>query len=132
VTTILRLLTAAALGISAYVHIHWAPTYAYPGTITGTQLFYAQGVTAAVVAAVLLLTGNRWVWAVAAVVGLASFAAVMVSRYGSIGSIGPLPDMTDHTWQPSPDKLLSAVVEALTPLLWAASVLARRVRRPAG
>lgn len=122
-TLVLRLLTVAALGISAWVHIHLAPSYAYPGTITGTQLFYAQGITAAVVGAALLVTGNRWIWALAAAVGLVSFVAVMTSRYGSIGSIGPFPDMTDHTWQPSPDKLLSAVVEALAPLLWAVSLV---------
>jgi len=115
---VLRVLAAAALGISAYVHLHLAHRYAYPGTIRGDQLFYAQGVVAAVVAVALLLTGNKWVWAVAALVGLASFAAVMLYRYVDVGAIGPLPDMNDPTWNPSPDKLLSAVAEACVPVLW--------------
>ena len=46
---VFRVLAAAALGISAYVHLHLAHRYAYPGTIRGDQLFYAQGVVAAVV-----------------------------------------------------------------------------------
>ena len=115
----LRVLAAAALGVSAYVHLHLAHLYAYPGTISGTDLFRAQGVTAIAVAAILLATGNRWAWLAAALLGLASFGAVMLYRYVDVGSIGPLPNMYDATWQPSPDKLLSALVELALPVLWA-------------
>jgi hypothetical protein len=114
----LRVLAAAALGVSAYVHLHLAHLYAYPGTISGTDLFRAQGVVAAVVAVVLLATGHRWAWVAAALVGLASFGAVMLYRYVDVGAIGPLPNMYDATWRPSPDKLLSALVEIALPLLW--------------
>jgi hypothetical protein len=127
---LLRLLAVAALGISAYVHLHLAHRYPYPGTITGTQLFIAQGVTAAAIGLALLVTGNRWAWRAAALVGLISFVAVMTSRYGNVGSIGPLPNMTEHTWLPKPDKPLSAVAEALVPLLWAVEELVSRRRRP--
>ena len=121
----LRVLAAAALGISAYVHLHLAHLYAYPGTISGTTLFRVQGVTAIVVGVVLLATGHRWAWLAAAVVGLASFGAVMLYRYVDVGAIGPLPNMYDATWQPSPDKLLSALVEAALPVLWAIHLVAR-------
>jgi hypothetical protein len=113
---VLLVLTAASLAISAYVHLHLAKSYAYPATITGTQLFVTQGVIALVVTAVLVVTDNRWAWVAAAVVGLASFAAVMSSRYLDIGAVGPFPDMRDTTWHPTPDKPLSAAVEALVVL----------------
>ena len=119
----LRVLAAAALGISAYVHLHLAHRYAYPGTINGTDLFRAQGVTAIVIGVVLLATGHRWAWVAAALLGLASFGAVMLYRYVDVGAIGPLPNMYDATWQPSPDKLLSALVEIALPVLWAAHLV---------
>jgi hypothetical protein len=123
----LRVVAAAALGVSAYVHLHLAHLYPYPGTITGTQLFRAQGVTAIVIAVALLVTGNRWVWWAAALLGLASFGAVMLYRYVDLGAIGPLPNMYDATWQPSPDKLLSAVAELVVPVVGAArATFARR------
>ena len=125
VQLVLRVLAAAALAVSAYVHLHLAHRYAYPGTINGTDLFRAQGVVAIVVAVALLGTGNRWVWMAAAAVGLASFGAVMLYRYVDVGAIGPLPNMHDATWQPSPDKLLSALVEAALPLLWLVHVVVR-------
>jgi hypothetical protein len=121
----LRVLAAIALAVSAYVHLHLAHRYAYPGTISGETLFRIQGVTAAVLAVGLLVTGNRWVWAAAAAVGLASFAAVMLYRYVDVGAIGPLPNMNDATWQPSPDKLLSAAAEILVPILWLAYLAVR-------
>ena len=119
---VLRVLAAAALGVSAYVHLHLAHLYTYPGTISGTDLFRAQGVVAAAVGVVLLLSGHRWAWVAAALVGLASFGAVMLYRYVDVGAIGPLPNMYDATWQPSPDKLLSALVEIALPLLWVVHV----------
>ena len=122
----LRVLAAAALGVSAYVHLHLAHRYAYPGTISGTTLFRVQGVTAIVVGVLLLVTGHRWAWAAAAVVGLASFGAVMLYRYVDVGAIGPLPNMNDATWKPSPDKMLSAIVEAALPVLWAIHLVVPR------
>lgn len=132
---VLLALAGASLAVSAYVHLHLAKSYAYPGTISGTQLFVAQGVVALVVAAVLVVTDSRWAWLAAAVVGLASFAAVMSSRYLDIGAIGPFPDMRDATWHPTPDKPLSAAVEALVVLLalarWAWGRRASRTAQPA-
>jgi hypothetical protein len=134
---VLRVLAAAALGISSYVHLHLAHLYNYPGTITGTELFRAQGIVAAVVAVALLLTGNRWVWLAAVAIGLASFGAVMLYRYVDVGAIGPLPNMNDATWQPT-EKLVSAIAEASVPVLWlldqavARGLRKRPTRRPAG
>src|SRR5439155_476941 len=117
VTWALRVL-AASLAISAYVHLHLAHLYTSLGdTISMGDLFYAQGVVAALVAIWLLVTGMRIAWWVASVVGAASLGAVMLYRYVDVGAIGPLPNMYDASWQPSPDKLLSAVVEAAVVVL---------------
>jgi hypothetical protein len=131
----LRVLAAGALAVSAYVHLHLAHLYDGLGSsISAGAMFRAQGIVAALVALLLLVTGSRWAWAAAAGVGAASFAAVMLYRYTSLGAVGPLPNMHDSTWQPSPDKLLSAVVEAavvvLAVLWWAAVARRSRQRQP--
>jgi hypothetical protein len=122
-------LTVGGLAYSAYVHLHLAHIYAgNGGTISEGDLFRAQGVVALVVAAVLLVTGWRFAWLTAGLVGLASVAAVLVSRYTTLGAVGPFPDMHEASWQPSPDKLASAVAEAavvVLVLLWAAMVARR-------
>lgn len=125
----LRVLAVAALGISSYVHLHVAHLYSYGSTITGTDMFVGQGIVAAVVAVVLLVTGNRWVWVLAALVGLASFGAVMLYRYVDVGAIGPIPNMYDATWQPSPDKLMSAIAEISIPVWWLLHLATGRGRR---
>lgn len=134
VDVVLRVLAVAGLAVSAYVHLHVAHLYAGNGDpISQGDLFVAQGVVAAVVAVVLLVTGWRWVWMLAAVVGAASLAAVLASRYTSLGGIGPLPNMHDASWQPSPDKLLSAIAEAAVVaafLLWVVLVARSRQRQP--
>ena len=131
-TFVPRLLAVAALAISGYVHLHLASRYPYPGTITGTQLFYAQGLAALAIALALLVVDSRWTWLAAVGLGVSSFAAVMLYRYVDVGALGPLPNMYDATWQPSPDKLLSAVVEASIVLWWLLHVLLRRGQAPAG
>ena len=134
VDVVLRVLAVAGLAVSAYVHLHLAHVYAGNGDqISQGDLFVAQGVVAAVVAVVLLVTGWRWVWVAAAVVGAASLAAVLASRYTSLGGIGPLPNMHDASWQPSPDKFVSAVAEAAVVavfLLWWLLVARSRERQP--
>ena len=115
---VLRVLAAIALGFSAYVHLHLASRFGFPGTISGTTVFRIQGVVAAALAVALLVSGNKWVWVAAAVVGLASFTAVMLYRYVNVGAIGPLPNMYDSTWEPSPEKFLSAIAEIAVPILW--------------
>jgi hypothetical protein len=115
----LRVVAAALLGVSGYVHLHLAHLYRGLGdTITQADLFYAQGAVAIAVALWLLVTGMRLAWWSAAAVGAASFAAVMLYRYVDVGAIGPLPNMNDASWQPAPDKLLSAVVEAAVVGVW--------------
>jgi hypothetical protein len=109
---VLRIVAAAGLAVSAYIHLHLAHLYRGLGhTITQADLFYAQAVVAALVALWLLATGMRPAWWAAAAVGAGSFAAVMVYRYVNVGAIGPIPNMYDASWYPKPDKAVSAVAE---------------------
>jgi hypothetical protein len=127
----LRLLGGAALAISSYVHLHGAHYYTSLGsTITQADLFYVQGAVAALVALWVLATGQRLAWVAAALVGAASFVAVMLYRYVDVGSIGPIPNMYEPVWQPSPDKLMSAIAEAAVVVI-AVAALARSMHRSA-
>lgn len=126
----LRVLAAAGLGVSAYIHLHLAHLYRTLGdTITQAQLFYVQGVIAAVVGLWLLVTGQRFAWWAAALVGAASFGAVMLYRYVDVGAIGPIPNMHDASWLPSPDKAVSAIAEAAVVVLWLIDEARRRAGR---
>jgi len=127
---VLRLLGAAALAISSYVHLHLAHIYSSLGdTITQGDLFYVEGAVAAAVALWVLVTGGRWAWVAVGLVAAASFAAVMVYRYVDVGSIGPIPNMYEPSWQPSPDKGLSAIAEAVGVVTAAAALLRLGLRR---
>ena len=128
---VLRLLGAAALAISSYVHLHGAHFYKSLGdSITQGDLFYAQGAVAAAVALWVLATGHRWAWVAAGLVGAGSFAAVMLYRYVNVGAIGPIPNMYEPTWQTN-EKLLSAYAEAAA-LVIAVVALSRLLRTPRG
>src|SRR5580765_1367399 len=51
---VLRVIAAACLGISSYVHLHLAHRYGYPGTISGETIFRIQGIVAATIGVLLL------------------------------------------------------------------------------
>ena len=126
----LRVLGAVALAISSYVHLHLAHIYTSLGdTITQGDLFYAEGAAAAAVALWVLVTGGRWAWVAVGLVAAASFGAVMLYRYVDVGSIGPIPNMYEPSWLPSPDKGLSAIAEAVGVVTAAAALLRIRARR---
>jgi len=76
------------------------------------------------------MTGNRWAWVAVALVGAASFAAVVVYRYVDVGSIGPIPNMYEPSWQTN-QKLLSAYAEAAAVVIAAIALLSRSRRTPA-
>ena len=121
-----RLLTAAALAVSAYVHLDLSssPWYA-GGQLTLGALFLGQAVVAAVVALWVAVRPSRAAYAAAAVVAAASFAALVLSTYVRLPSVGPFPVLYEPVWYA--DKVVAAVAAGVA-LLAAAAGLARRVR----
>ena len=101
----LRVATAAALGIDAAVH--WANASAY-----------AAGL-------LVLVRPRRSSWVAALAVGASALAAVLLYRYVDLGSLGPLPDMYENTWQ-VPGKVLSASAEGAAVVLAGLGLLTHR------
>lgn len=115
---LLRVVTAAMLGLDAYVHLRDRSFYtgSRGGAISQGSLFVLEGAVASVAALLLILgwrvrVARRADWLVAFFVAASALAAVLLYRYVDVGTIGPFPDMYEPTWQ-VPGKLLSAYVEA--------------------
>lgn len=113
----LRLLTALALFIDAGVHILLAPGYqaANPGGIGQGNLFLLESAAAILVAVYVLVRGSRLAYAMALVVALSAFAAVVLYRYVDIPAFGPFPAMYEPVW--FFEKTLSAVAEGIGAVL---------------
>lgn len=116
---LLRLSTAAALAVDAYVHVKDAGIYqqAQPaGSLTQSQLFWAEAGVAGMAAVLVLLWHHRGSWIAAVIVAGSALGAVLASRYVHIGVLGPVPDMYEPTWAVA-GKLPSAVAEAAAGIL---------------
>ena len=101
------MLGAVTLGVSAFVHIEIARSLPWvAGGITLMGLFMVRGVIAAVVALWVLVRGDRLAWLAVGAVGLASLAALVLSAYVEIPSIGPLPVIYEPIWDT--DKYVAA------------------------
>ena len=126
----LRILTAAALFIDAGVHIHLAQGY-QAGNSAGIgqgNLFLLESAAAVLAGLYVLLRGSKAAYAVAFVVALSAFVAVVAYRYVDIPAFGPFPAMYEPIWYF--EKSLSAVAEGLGAVL-AAIGFARAGRRTA-
>ncbi|WP_145909891.1 hypothetical protein [Kitasatospora viridis] len=109
---LLRLVTAAALAVDAYVHADLAAGYdsINKGISQGT-LFRIEAGAAALAAALLVVAGRRVVvWGYAFLVAAAGVGAVLLYRYVDVGVLGPLPNMYEPVW--FPEKTASAIAEA--------------------
>ena len=125
-TLLARLLTAVALAVSAYVHVDLSSSpYWAGGQLTLGALFLGQAVVAVVAALWVLARPSRAAYAVAAVVAAASSAALVLSTYVRLPSVGPLPVLYEPVWYA--DKVVAAVAAGVA-LLAALAGLARRVR----
>ena len=114
---LLRVATAAALGIDAAVHWQNAPAYdSVTATLSQGDLFRVEAAAAVAAGLLVLLRPRPSSWLAALLVGASALAAVLLYRYVHVGAVGPLPDMYENTWQ-VPGKLLSASAEAATVLL---------------
>lgn len=114
---VLRVLGGLALGVSALIHIDIArgqPLFG-DGQITLMGLFMAQGVVAALVALWVLVRGNRLSWLAVGAVGLASLAALVLSVYVEIPSIGPFPAIYEPIWYT--DKYVAAAAAGAAALI---------------
>jgi hypothetical protein len=128
----LRVGTAAALGIDAAVHWQNASAYdAVTATISQGELFRVEAVLAVAVGLLVLLWPRRGSWVAALAVGASALAAVLLYRYVDVGSLGPLPDMYENTWQ-VPGKLQSAYAEGTAVVLAGLGLVVHRGVLPRG
>jgi hypothetical protein len=127
---VLRVLVAVALLVSAYVHVDLAsaPYYA-AGQLTLGALFVLQAVAATCAAAWVLLRGGRTALAVAALVGLGSLLALVLSVYVRLPSFGPFPVLYEPYWY-GPKVLAAVTAAAATAGAVAALVVEGRAARP--
>jgi hypothetical protein len=122
---VLRVATAAALGIDAVVHWQNASAYdAVTATISQGTLFRVEAGLAVAAGLGVLLWPRRASWVAALLVAASALGAVLVYRYVDVGSLGPLPDMYENTWQ-VPGKLLSASAEGAAVVLASLGLLVR-------
>ena len=125
---VVRLLTAAALAVSAYVHVDLSSSpYWAGGQLTLGALFLGQAVVAGVVALWVLVRPSRAAYAVAAFVAAASFLALVLSTYVRLPQVGPFPVLYEPLWYA--DKVVAAVAAGVATVL-AAALLAGRRRPP--
>ena len=125
---ILRVATATALGIVALIHWQNASAYdAVTATISQGELFRVEAAVAVAVGLLVLVRPRPSSWLAALLVGASALGAVLLYRYVDVGSLGPLPDMYENTWQ-VPGKLLSAYAEAAAIGLAGLGLLTHRKR----
>jgi hypothetical protein len=126
----LRVATAAALGVDAAVHWRNASAYDAIGTtLTQGELFRVEAVLAVAVGLLVLIRPRPSSWVAALLVASSALAAVLLYRYVDVGSLGPLPDMYENTWQ-VPGKVLSAYAEGAAVVLAGLGLLTHRGAAP--
>ena len=123
----LRLLTAVALAVSAYLHwdLSGSPYYA-AGQITLSGLFLAQAVVAALVAVWVAVRAETLAVLVALAVAAASLLALVLSVYVRLPSFGPFPVLYEPLWYG--DKVAAAVAAAVATVAALAALALRRGR----
>jgi hypothetical protein len=128
VSWILRLATAAALGIDAAVHASDASGYdAVKATISQGQLFRVEAAVAIAAGLLVLIRPHPISWIIAFLVAASALATVLLYRYVDVGQLGPIPDMYENTWS-VPGKLMSVYAEGAAVILSAVGFLVHRNR----
>jgi hypothetical protein len=115
---VLAVVTAALLGVDAFVHLHYAHSYDQfkSSTMSEGTLFRIQGVVAIVVGVLLLIWPGVLTWLLSLLVAGSAVVAVTLYTYVDVGALGPLPDLYEHTWSP-PGKVPSAIAELIAAVL---------------
>lgn len=112
---LLRGVAATALAVSAAVHVDLAEgPWAADGQVTLAGLFVADALAAVVVGLWVLLRGSRLAWLAVALVAVPSAAALVVTTYVQVPSVGPLPAVYEPFWYA--EKVVAAVAAALAAL----------------
>lgn len=113
VRILLRVITAAALAVDAYVHLRLAGVYdvAAGTAISQGDLFRLESAAAILAALVVLVFGTRWAYGFAFLVAASALGAVLLYRYVDVGALGPLPNMYEPVW--FRQKTVSAIAEAV-------------------
>lgn len=117
VTWVLRVVTAAALVVDAFVHNDLVGRYdANQGTgpLSQGDLFRIEAVVSGLVALALLVSGRWFVWVVAWLVAASAIGAMLYYRYHDPGELGPLPDMYEPFW--FREKSVAGIAEGLAVL----------------
>lgn len=119
-----RLLAAAALVVSAYVHTKLAVNLGMGGPLLALgHLFAVQAVLSVVLVVALIARDNR-VWLAAVVLSAAGLVAILASVYFPVPAIGPFPAINEPTWLLS--KAFAAFAEITVIVLW----LVRQIAPP--
>jgi hypothetical protein len=122
----LRLLSALALLVSAYLHWKLALENGLEGQLfTMPQLFLGQAAAAAVAAGVLMVGDRELFWLPAVAVAVGSALPLLASVYMPLPAIGPLPPINEPVWYD--EKLISLFTALTVPVLY----LIRRIAPPA-
>ena len=119
---LLRLLTAAALAIDAYIHADLASAYDPVGAhVSQGTLFRIEAGLSAFAALVIIVIAIRTTWAACAVILAGALGALLLYRYVDVGALGPLPNMYEPVW--FPEKTAAAFAEAAGTLTALAGLL---------
>jgi hypothetical protein len=109
---VLRAVVACGLAIDAYVHADLAARYdPISASISQGNLFRIEAGLSALVAALVLLTGRREIYALAVLVAGSALGAIILYRYLNVGKLGPLPNMYEPIW--FAERGVAAVAEAI-------------------
>ncbi len=129
---VLRVVTAFALAVSAYIHVDLARrVYGLSSQqLTLGDLFLGQAAAATGAALALLVRPGWLTWALAALVGFGSLAPLVLTVYVAVPAIGPFPAIYEPGWYP--EKTAAAVAAGLAGAAGTAGLLlTRRSAQPA-
>ena len=113
---IARLLAAAALMLSAFIHGKLALDLGIGGPLVGQgQLFAAQAALSSGLAVTMLSHDNR-VWLAAVVLSGAGLLGIIASVYFPIPALGPFPEINEPQWLMT--MTVAAFTQAAVPTLW--------------
>lgn len=123
---VVRGLVLAALTIDAVIHFRLAGNFqlAVPDGIGGGTLFRLHAAAAVLAGILLLLGGRRRAYALACLVLVSGFVAVMLYRYVDVPAIGPIPAMYEPIWYF--EKALSAAATGIGAAVAGAGLMLRR------